>query len=305
MRVTTIVYCITLFTRAKRFIPNAVHLPPNVVTTSSKHTSQYQSNRDHALHAWSPFQKETPSVPDVVVPTILEPGPLDTKNAIALAVWVTLIGWAFLLAPGSLGAPADNELITTLISQPYPRPESVNEIWFTIWNLFVVVPGALAALAAPNGRGQRLPAAPFLSASAGLGYFALGPYFATRTVRTEYTTTKGELGWASRNIFENRAFGIFLTAITLSLPFTGGLLAPDFDFAAASAGFVELASGSRFVAVAGVDIAIMSVVAAVLVGEDAKCRGWEDKSTLLTVGSILFPALGPCLYLAARPSLEE
>merc|ERR1719506_2785200 len=77
---------------------------------------------------------------------------------------------------------ADNDMIQLLISQPTPRPESINELWFAIWNCFVVVPAAIAALEAPVGKGQPLPATPFLSGSAFFGYFALGPYFATRTV---------------------------------------------------------------------------------------------------------------------------
>ena len=109
----------------------------------------------------------------------------------------------------------------------------------------------------------------------------------------------------SRNLLENRLFGIGLTALSLSIPVTSGLMAPDFDLATSAAEFVDLFTGSKFVTVASLDITIMSLLAAVLVGEDSKRRGWEDKSLLLTAGSILLPVVGPSLYLATRPSLEE
>merc|ERR1719491_780507 len=109
-------------------------------------------------------------------------------------------------------------MIERLVSQPVPRPEEVNQLWFAVWNCFAVVPALLAGLSAPAGRGQRLPAAPFLWGSGAFGYFALGPYFATRTGRE--SVTNEDLGWATKNIFENRIFGILLSALTFSLPFS-------------------------------------------------------------------------------------
>jgi len=304
MKVTTIVYSAILWTAATGFTPNAVRQISKIAPAT---VGQYPAphRHTHCLHAW--FQKDTPTTPSPTpLPVTLSPGPLDTKNAIALTVWLSLITYSFLFAPGELGAPSDTQMVITLASQPVPRPEGINELWFTVWNCFVPVPLFLAALTAPNGRGQRLPAAPFLFSSAFLGYFALGPYFASRTVRTEEDgVERGEMGWASRNVFESRAFGVVLTVLTLSIPVTSGLFAEGFDLGVAWEGFVDLASGSRFVAVASLDIAIMSLLGAVLVGEDCRRRGWEDKATLLSVGSVLFPVVGPSLYLAARPSLEE
>ena len=257
-----------------------------------------------ALSAWSnPFSRE-PEPGPVPVEVDPVPGPLDAKNAIAAAVWIGLVTWAFNFAPGSLGSDADAALVQRLISQPVPRPEEINELWFAVWNSFAVVPAVLAALAAPTGRGQRLPASPFLWGSAAFGYFSLGPYFATRTV-TVGPLRRSDLGWASRNVFESRAFGIVVAAIALSIPVTSDLLVPGFDFGAKAAEYADMFASSRFVSVASADIAIMSALASVLVSEDCKLRGWEDRSTALLAGTLLLPVLGPCLYLAARPSLEE
>lgn len=279
---------------------------PQSYSTASKTLSSAPttaSSSSSSLNVFNPFAKKeaAPAVVEVVREEPV-PGPLETQNYVAGAVWITLIAFAFGAAPGELNSAADQEMVTTLVTQPSPRPEQINELWFAIWNCFAVVPALLAALEAPVGRGQRLPAAPFLWGSAAFGYFSLGPYFATRTMRTEPADTE-DLGWASRNIFENRLFGVALSALALSIPFSSDLL--GCDVSATIGGFIELASTSRFVSVASADIVIMSLLAAVLVSEDAKRRGWEDRSVPLLAASILLPVITPCLYLAARPSLEE
>lgn len=275
---------------------------PQYFSKASK-TLSTTSSSSSSLNVWNPFLKgdTSPSVAEVVKEEP-EPGPLETQNYVAGAVWIALVTFAFGFAPGETNSAADTELLTTLISQPFPRPEEINELWFAIWNCFTVVPAVLAALEAPVGRGQRLPAAPFLWGSGGLGYFSLGPYFATRTPRSEPVDIE-DLGWASRNVFENRLFGVALSALAISIPFSSGLF--DCDLSATFSGLIDLASTSRFVSVASVDITIMSLLAALLVFEDAKRRGWEDKSVPLLAASIFLPVITPCLYLAARPSLEE
>lgn len=266
---------------------------------------------DTQLNVWSPFTKDK-EVAQEIEEEVQEasPGPLDTKNAIAGATWVALITWAFLFAPGSVGSDADNDMVNTLITQPVPRPSEINELWFAVWNTFAIIPAFLAALAAPTGRGQRLPAAPFLWGSAAFGFMSLGPYFATRTDRSNeegFMIRKDDLGWASKNIFENRIFGIILSAIAISIPFSSDIFVSGFDWGAKIAEYRELFQSSRFIAVASTDVTIMSVLGAVLVSEDCKLRGegWNDKSIPLFIGTLLLPVLGPCLYLAARPSLEE
>jgi len=252
----------------------------------------------------NPFAKRdaAPAVVEPAEPLEPTPGPLGTKNYVAGAVWAALIVWAFLVAPGELNSAADNEMITLLTTQPTPRPEGMNELWFGVWNSFAVVPLAIAALEAPVGRGQRLPAAPFLWGSAALGYFALGPYFAARTEREE-PVLREDLGFASRNVFESKIFAVLLSALALSIPFSSGII--GCDFGSVISGYVDLASSSRFVAVASTDIVIMSALAAVLVSEDAGRRGWGDRAPALLAATALLPVIGPCLYLVARPSLEE
>merc|ERR1712232_1063028 len=89
------------------------------------------------MGAWSPFKKEVEAVE--AIPEEIESGPLETKNFIAAGVWIGLVTFSSLLAPGTIGAPSDNEMINALVSQPVPRPTQINEIWFAIWNCFTIV----------------------------------------------------------------------------------------------------------------------------------------------------------------------
>jgi hypothetical protein len=266
-----------------------------VVPTQSVKTSTT------SLNVWNPFVKQEAAVAEIVREDPV-PGALDAKNALAAGVWVSLITWAFGFAPGVLNAPADNELINLLISEPYPRPEGLNELWFAIWNCFAFVPLFIGALEAPVSKGQRLPATPFLFGAGAFGFFSLGPYFMTRTVR-EDAPFKEDLGFFSKNLFENKIFAGILAALVASIPFSSGLFGSDLSTVVP--GYVEMFQNSRFVAVASADIFIMSLVTSGLVAEDAKRRGLEDKAIPAAVATILLPVLGPALYLVARPSLEE
>ena len=86
---------------------------------------------------------------------------------------------------------------------------------------------------------------------------------------------------------------------------SSGLLAPGYDLGAGLADYATLFESSRFVAVATADIILMSILASVLVAEDASRRGWEDKAPVVAGATLLLPVLGPAVYLAARPPLEE
>ena len=243
--------------------------------------------------------------PAEVQPEDVEPAPLGPANAAAGAVFAGLVTWSFGFAPGELGNPADAQLVELLVTQPVPRPESVNELWFAVWNSFAVVPLAIAALTLPAAsRGQRLPAAPFLVGSAAFGYFALGPYFSARSARTEAPLAPDEdFGFFTKNVFETRAFGVALAALSASIPVSSDLLAADPS--QVISGFLDLFASSRFVAVASADIGIMSVLAALLVAEDAARRGWDAYRVPLAAASLLLPVLGPSLYLAARPRIAS
>ena len=147
----------------------------------------------------------------------------------------------------------------------------MDRLFYAVFNSFSVVAGCIAALTLPTAgklemgkltaaptalaswtpEGQRVPAIPFLWGSVVIGYFALGPYFALRSAR-QGPLDPEEAGWLTRNIFEQRAFGVLLSALTISLPFSSDLFAPGIDYSAVASGFAELLSSSRFVAVAAI-----------------------------------------------------
>ena len=287
---TTFVVVSALCAASNGFAPQATS--NKALSTTSASTS--------ALNVFNPFVKKEAIVEEVKQELV--PGPFETKNYVAAAAYASFLGFAFLVAPGEWGSSSDNALLELLISQPTPRPESVNEYFYAVWNCFAVVPALIATLEAPVGRGQRLPAAPFLWGSGAFGYFALGPYFATRTTRTEAPDVE-DLGFASKNIFESKIFAGLLTVVALSIPFTSDVFTADPS--TTLAGFTDLLSGSKFISVACLDIAIMSALVGVLVSEDAARRGWEDKSVALQAATTLLPVVGPSLYLLARPSLEQ
>ena len=201
---------------------------------------------------------------------------------------------------------------------------ALDRLFYAVFNSFSVVAGCIAALTLPTAgkleiekltaaptalaswtpEGQRVPAIPFLWGSVVIGYFALGPYFALRSAR-QGPLDPEEAGWLTRNIFEQRAFGVLLSALTISLPFSSDLFAPDIDYSAVASGFAELLSTSRFVAVAAIDILLMLALVAALINEDCARRGWSDRGLALGAASLLLPVLGPCVYLSVRPPLQS
>lgn len=312
MFVKSVLLCLFLFFGTSScFVPSTTSFGfKSILEDNSKiRIEPVRRNRQHSnLNAWNPFKSNTAEIAVIEETTeqVLEPGPFDIKNGIAALTWLALVTWAFLFAPGELASASDNALINILIEQPSPRPDNVNEIWFAVWNFFVIVPATVGALAAPTSRlGQRLPATPFLWGASFFGFFSLGPYFATRTDRSSDVVTKEDLGWATRNILENRLFGVALAAIALSIPFSSDIVVPDFNWGQKIAEYQALFASSRFVAVASIDIILMSIVNSVLITEDCKLRGWDDKAIPFGVGSLLLPGIGPALYLAARPSLPS
>ena len=79
------------------------------------------------------------------------PEPLSAANALAGAVWLGLVAWSFTGAPGPFPDPIGPKLVATLAAQPVPRPESINELFYAVFNSFSVVAACIAALTLPSG----------------------------------------------------------------------------------------------------------------------------------------------------------
>ena len=56
----------------------------------------------------------------------------------------------------------------------------------------------------------------------------------------DFMIRKDDLGWASKNIFENRIVGIVLSAIATSISFSSHIFVSGFDWSATIAEYVAL-----------------------------------------------------------------
>lgn len=102
--------------------------------------------------------------------------PSSISYTVALAI---LLGFALFVAPGSFGSDADNAMLQAYMDNP-ASPTGLNVIFNTEFNLLGIIPIVMACLlfpqaaATPPDGGGGLPLAPFVAASAALGYFGLG-----------------------------------------------------------------------------------------------------------------------------------
>jgi hypothetical protein len=281
---------------------------PAPVAAGSFGISQHHLEAEIERYASAPtrvglFKKGAPAVTEPEQSEELE----ISVNPFYGAAWLALIGFAFLVAPGTLNGPDDAKMLETFITDPLNGGD-YNRLWFVIWNYFTVVPAILASLMIPNVKpNQWLSATPFVLGSAFFGYFALGPYMSLRDstkVSPENNNGK-EFGFVTKNILDTRVFGAVLAALALEIPFTTGFAdAFAADPSAVVSGFWDLATSSRFVSVAFTDITIMILLSSILIFEDLKNRrgGVEEASDKLVAAStLLAPGLGAAVYLACRP----
>ena len=225
------------------------------------------------------------------------------------AAWVGLLSFAFFLAPGELNSPQDQAILAQFSSFIQSREiPDINAIFFSIFNLFTVVPGVLCALILPSpppsrGRFQFHPASPFLLGASFLGYFALGPYLMTRRLELEGEGEKissaEDLGFFTRNIFESKLFAGSLLLATLVFLAPLAQLSSGGDFGETWKEFVSLVGNSRFVAVSCVDLFILTAICSVLVGEDTERRGKVPANWRYV------PLFGPLLWLLSRPPVGD
>ena len=96
------------------------------------------------------------------------------ENFLWGGVWVALVAFAAVLAPGSFGSTQDNAMLESIVANP--TAPGLNELFYAVFNLFVLVSCNLACLAYPQASVKKdvVPVAPALVSSAFLGYFTFG-----------------------------------------------------------------------------------------------------------------------------------
>lgn len=224
--------------------------------------------------------------------------PLGPSNAAFALAWLALVVYAFAFSPGAVNDPADSEMVMKLVSSPTsPIAAGVSPIFAFVFNLFLPVPLMIASLLLPRySTGQRVPALPFVAASAFAGYFALGPFLVLAS-KPPPRAAGEPVPFA---FFETHAFAAATAAVCLSLPVSSQLLEVA-DWPAALDAFGELLRSSKLASVSAADLSVLCVVLALLVREDAQERGLAKDADALCAVSLLLPAFGPAAWLLLRP----
>lgn len=201
-------------------------------------------------------------------------------------LWLGFIAYAFLLAPPD--APNTLELIKNLSTGQW---QGINPFIIALFNIMGIWPVIYSAVLFIDGRGQKIPAWPFASASFAVGAFALLPYLALRNSNPQFAGKKN----AFIKALDSRVTGIILT-IAAAILVGYGLIAGNWG------DFVQQWQNSRFIHVMSLDFCLLSLLFPALLGDDMARRGWKNDSIWL-IGFI--PLFGPLFYLCVRPHLLE
>lgn len=202
-------------------------------------------------------------------------------------LWLGFIIYAFVFAPPDR---ADNfELIKNLCIGQW---QGINPLVIALFYLMGVWPMIYSAVLFTDGRGQKIPAWPFATASFAVGAFALLPYLALRTPNPQFIGKKNGL----IKQIDARSTGIFLAIAALILVIYG-LVAGDWS------NFGQQWQTSRFIHVMSLDFCLLCLLFPTLLRDDMARHGWQNQQLFWLFAVI--PLFGPLIYLCLRPQLPE
>ena len=202
-------------------------------------------------------------------------------------MWIAFVTYAFWLAPPD--RPDTVELIQHLSTG---QLAGINPLVVALFNLMGVIPMIYSCVLFLDGRGQKLPAWLFATASFAVGAFAIVPYLALREPNGTFV---GKKTWLLK-VLDSRWLGLTLAIATLGLLFYG-ITQGDW------ADFVAQWRSSRFIHVMSLDFCLLSLLFPSLVRDDMARRGLTDDRVFWTVA--LLPLIGAIGYLVLRPPLQE
>lgn len=209
--------------------------------------------------------------------------------------WVVLGGIATFVAPSGTGA-FDAELVKTIVGAPFSG--AANPLFESLFNMLGVVPATYACLLLPGGKDQRLPASLCVGASFALGFFALGPYLATREPRVE-APRRSELGFVTRNVWESKVNAVLLFGFATFLAYYGASNLSSENVAS----FVTLLREQSMLAcVSCCDLFVLSLCMVDAIAEDMRRRNVDPASAIAFAA---VPVIGPTVWLLTRPALED
>ncbi len=208
------------------------------------------------------------------------------KIALTL-IWVGFVSYAFLFAPPD--RPDTIDLIKNLSTG---QIQGINPLIVALFNIMGVWPIIYSCVMYLDGKGQKLPAWLFSTASFAVGAFAILPYL---IFRQSNPTFPGQKNWLLK-LLDSRWTGAVLALGAIALV-VYGVTKGDWN------DFVQQWQTSRFIHVMSLDFCLLCVLFPTLLGDDMARRGLTDQRIFWAVS--LVPLLGAIAYLALRPSVIE
>ncbi|MBN3884722.1 MAG: DUF2834 domain-containing protein [Nostoc sp.] len=202
------------------------------------------------------------------------------------SLWLGFVVYAFFLAPPE--QPGTFELIKNLSIGQW---QGVNPLVIALFNLMGIWPLIYSAVVFIDGRGQKIPAWLFATASFAVGAFALLPYLVLREPSNQFFGKKNT--WLK--LLDSRVTGFVLTVATVILV-AYGIRGGDWG------SFVQEWQTNRFIHVMSIDFCLLCLLFPTLLGDDMARRGWNSQFFWLIA---LIPLFGPLIYLSVRPPLQE
>jgi hypothetical protein len=209
------------------------------------------------------------------------------KKIVFGSLWLGFISYAFFFAPPD--QPDTFELIKNLSIGQW---QGINPLVIALFNIMGIWPLIYSAVLFIDGRGQKIAAWTFATASFAVGAFALLPYLAFRESNKQFIGKKNIF----LKILDSRFTGVVLT-IGAAILVSYGLQKGDW------VNFVQQWQTSRFIHVMSLDFCMLSLLFPALLGDDLARRGWKDNPLFWLCA--LIPLFGPLLYLCVRPPLAE
>ncbi|MEH2230917.1 MAG: DUF2834 domain-containing protein [Nostoc sp.] len=202
-------------------------------------------------------------------------------------LWLGFVVYAFFLAPPD--KPGTFELIKNLSIGQW---QGINPLVIALFNLMGIWPLIYSAVVFIDGRGQKIAAWLFCTASFAVGAFALLPYLALREPNNQFLGQKNIL----LKVLDSRVTGFVLMVATVIL-LTYGIRGGDWG------SFVQEWQTNRFINVMSIDFCLLSLLFPTLLGDDMVRRGWKNPQFFWLIA--LIPLFGPLVYLSVRPPLQE
>ncbi len=202
-------------------------------------------------------------------------------------IWIGFIAYGFLLSP-----PASPDTFELIKNMSIGNWEGINPLILTLFNIMGIWPLIYAAVLFSDGRGQKIPAWAFATASFGVGAFAILPYLALRQPNMEFTGAKSIF----LKFLDSRWLGVALSLATFAL-LGFGLTQGDWG------DFITQWQTSKFIHVMSLDFCMLSLLFPAILADDMARRGM--KNSLLFWVVVLLPLIGALLYLCFRTPLSD